>query len=184
MRLGELQQIASPTDLYDNPANVFVAGFIGTPPMTLCHGGLQVNGDAASLKVGSQTLQLPAAVLQSRPGLRQHSGAEVLVGLRSEDLHLDRSDLPTLTVETELVESLGSSKHVHFLFDAVPVGEDQLSGGVPDPEELARLGLDEGTRGVAALGPRAQVRAGERLSLGVDTAHMHFFDTQTGLAIR
>ena len=184
MRLGELQQIASPTDLYDNPANVFVAGFIGTPPMTLCHGGLQVDGDSATLKLGSQTLQLPATVLQSRPGLRQHSGADILVGMRSEDLHLDRADLPTLTVETELVESLGSSKHVHFLFDAVPVGEDQLSGGVPDPEELARLGLDDGTRGVAALGPRAQVRAGERLALGVDTAHMHFFDTKTGLAIR
>ena len=184
MRLGELQQIASPTDLYDKPANVFVAGFIGTPPMTLCHGGVTVHGDQLSLKLGSQTLTLPSSLLAERPGLRKFNGSEVLVGVRSEDLHLDRAEFPSLTVETELIESLGSSKHVHFLFDATPVGEEQLSGGVPDPEELARLGLDEGTRGVAALGSRAQVRAGEKLTLGVDAEHMHFFDPESGLAIR
>lgn len=184
MRLGELQQIASPTDLYDNPANVFVAGFIGTPPMTLFHAGLTIEGDSATLKLGSQTLRIGSEVLAERPGLRQYNGSEVLVGLRSEDLHLTTDAFAPLTVEVELVESLGSSKHVHFLIDAVPVGEEQLGGGVPDPEELARLGMDEGTRGVAALNARAQVRAGEKLTLGVDTARLHFFASDTGAAIR
>ena len=59
MRMGVLQQVAAPQDLYDNPDNVFVAGFIGTPPMTLFHAGLTVDGDGARLKVGPRSLRVP-----------------------------------------------------------------------------------------------------------------------------
>ena len=187
MRLGELQQIASPTELYLSPANIFVAGFIGTPPMTMFHAELTINGDSAEVRIGGrqpQTIALSPVVLQQRPALRRFNGQDLIVGVRSEDLYLDTANYSPLSVETELVESLGSSKHVHFLLDALPVGEDLLGGGVPDPEDLARLGQDDGTRGVAAVGPRAEVQAGKRVTLGLDTEHVHFFDAATGLAIR
>jgi multiple sugar transport system ATP-binding protein len=184
MRLGELQQIATPSELYDYPANLFVAGFIGTPPMTMFHAKLTRDGDGGTLSFGSQTMHLSATVLNTRPALRGRDSADLVVGIRSEDLYLDNDALPKMSVQTELVESLGSSKHIHFLLDAMPVGEEQLSGGVADPEDLARLGSDEGTRGVAALGPRADVKAGTTLSLGVDTERIHFFDSASGLAIR
>jgi len=187
MRLGELQQVDSPTELYQNPANIFVAGFIGTPPMTMFHAHFALEGDAATLTIGkaaSQQIALPSVVLARRPGLRQFNGQDIVVGVRSEDLYLETDGKSPIVVESELVESLGSSKHVHFLIDAMPVSEDLLGGGVPDPEDIARLGTDDGTRGVAALGPRAQVRAGERLTLGVDSEQLHFFSPETGIAIR
>ena len=184
MRLGELQQVASPSDLYDYPANVFVAGFIGTPPMTMFHADLTRSGDSGSIRFGEQSLAIPASVYSNRPALRQYDNAEVIVGIRSEDLYLGNDSLPKITVESELVESLGSSKHVHFLLKATRVSEDILGGGVPDPEDIARLGSEDGTRGVAALGARSEVRAGQTVALGVDVERIHFFDAATGLAIR
>ena len=187
MRLGELQQADSPTELYQNPANIFVAGFIGTPPMTMFHADLTIEEDTATIHIGQRQKQhivLSPTVLQQRPGLRQYNGGNIVVGVRSEDLYLEVEGNAPMVVDTELVESLGSSKHVHFLLDAMPVSEDLLGGGVPDPEDIARLGTDDGTRGVAALGPRAAVRAGERMTLGVDTEHLHFFSPETGKAIR
>ena len=187
MRLGEMQQVDSPTELYQNPANIFVAGFIGTPPMTMFHATIEIQGDQATVhlgQAGKQQLALSPAVLRDRPALREFNGRDLVVGLRSEDAYLDTDGKAPLVVDSELVESLGSSKHVHFLLDAKPVSEDLLGGGVPDPEDIARLGTDDGTRGVAALGPRAAVKAGERLTLGIDTEHLHFFSPETGLAIR
>jgi multiple sugar transport system ATP-binding protein len=71
LRLGELQQVAAPQDLYDNPDNVFVAGFIGTPPMTLFHAGLMLEGDGGKLKVGPQEIWLPSSVFENHPSLRE-----------------------------------------------------------------------------------------------------------------
>ena len=87
LRLGELQQVAAPQDLYDNPDNVFVAGFIGTPPMTLFHAGLTVEGDSARLQVGPQEIALPREVLDQRPSLRERNQHEVIAGVRAEDIH-------------------------------------------------------------------------------------------------
>jgi multiple sugar transport system ATP-binding protein len=89
MKRGELQQVAPPQELYDHPANLFVAGFIGSPAMNLLHGDLIEGSDGAGglrLEIGGQTLALPDEVLETRPGLRGYVGRQVIVGVRPEDM--------------------------------------------------------------------------------------------------
>ncbi len=115
LRLGELLQVAAPQDLYDNPDNVFVAGFIGTPPMTLFHSGLTLEGDGARLKVGPQEIWVPREALEARPSLREKNNTEVIVGVRAEDIHADgRDGLAPLNASIVLAEALGPSAHVTF----------------------------------------------------------------------
>jgi multiple sugar transport system ATP-binding protein len=94
MRLGELQQIAPPQELYDNPDNVFVAGFIGTPPMTLFHADLTVGADGTRLRVGTQDIVLQGDVAAARPFLAAASGGDHR-RYRAEDIYVqEREDAP------------------------------------------------------------------------------------------
>ena len=81
LRDGVLQQAGSPRDLYDHPANIFVATFMGSPAMNLYEAGLEVSGEAAELVLGHQRLSLPQAVLKRVSGLAAHHGATVIAGL-------------------------------------------------------------------------------------------------------
>jgi multiple sugar transport system ATP-binding protein len=86
LRDGILQQAARPRDLYDRPANVFVATLIGSPAMNLYEAALQVTGDSAELVLGSQRLSLPPDVLKRVSGLAAFGGGKVIVGTRPESL--------------------------------------------------------------------------------------------------
>ncbi|MBU6244128.1 MAG: sn-glycerol-3-phosphate ABC transporter ATP-binding protein UgpC [Actinomycetales bacterium] len=187
MRLGELQQVAPPQELYDYPDNVFVAGFIGTPPMTLFHAQLDASSAGARIVVGGQALELPEQVLQSRPALHGAAGREVIVGMRSEDLYPQQEPgRQSLAVTVTLFEALGSSIQVGFRFDGKPVDEARLGSGVASEDDhgLARLSHAGGVNGVATFPPRSTVRIGEQITVWVDTERLHFFDVETGLALR
>jgi multiple sugar transport system ATP-binding protein len=187
MRLGELLQVAAPQDLYDNPDNVFVAGFIGTPPMTLFHAGLTVDGDAGRLKVGPQEIPLPAEVFQQRPSLREHNNAEVIAGVRAEDIHPEwRDGLVSLNATVILAEALGPTVHVTFALEGTPVDESRLGSGLAKESEaeVGRLGHASDIEGVAAFPPRMKFTNEDPITIHVDPARMHFFDLETGLAIR
>src|SRR5581483_4670460 len=108
MNKGVLQQVASPQMLYDTPANLFVAGFIGTPPMNLLETTVSVNGGVAVSLAGS-TFPVPAEGLAAYPKLRDYDGRTVVAGIRSQFLHptSERPDLPTLTGQVGLIEALG-----------------------------------------------------------------------------
>ena len=82
---GYLQQVDSPQNLYDRPANVFVAAFIGSPSMNLYDATITIDGDHGSIALGSQTLTLAPESLAARPGLRGYHGKQVVVGIRPED---------------------------------------------------------------------------------------------------
>src|SRR4029078_6024467 len=82
---GYLQQVDTPQNLYDMPANVFVAAFIGSPSMNLFEGQLTLNGDGGTVKLGSQMLSLAPEVLVARPGLHNYDGKKLIVGIRPED---------------------------------------------------------------------------------------------------
>src|SRR6266576_207534 len=86
MNKGILQQVDAPQRLYDRPENLFVAGFIGTPPMNLLEGTVSVNG-GVTVQLGGNTLPIPDQALASYPRLRQWNGRPVIVGLRAGDLH-------------------------------------------------------------------------------------------------
>jgi len=187
LRLGELQQVDAPQALYDNPDNVFVAGFIGTPPMTLFHAGLMIEGDTGRLKVGSQEIWLPSEVLDRRPPLRERNNQEIIVGVRAEDIHADpREGLASLNATVVLAEALGPSAHVTFALEGVPVDEARLGSGLAREAEaeVARLGETVDIQGTAIFPPRRQYPTGEPIQIHVDPVRMHFFDLESGLALR
>jgi multiple sugar transport system ATP-binding protein len=178
LNAGVLQQCDEPQALYDNPDNLFVAGFMGSPAMNLYEATL--SPDLSSLKLGSQTLSLPATVAAQRPALRAYADKTVVVGLRPEHLSLATeggADGRVLAVDTELVEALGSEQLLHFKIDARRIH----APGVDEEKEVgeAVLGI-----GVARIAPDGRVAAGERVRLAARPELMHLFDPATGEAIR
>jgi multiple sugar transport system ATP-binding protein len=177
MRDGTLQQVDTPQNLYDNPDNVFVAAFIGSPAQNLYDA--TVGEGARSIKLGSQVVDLPESVVLKRPGLRAYVGKDVVVGMRPEHLRAEASSVtgPKLTGDVELVEALGSEQVVHFTIDAHRV----IAEGAFDKDEAAAVKSGEGVARVEAKTP---VKPGDRMTFSVDIEDMQFFDSQTGLAIR
>jgi ABC-type sugar transport system ATPase subunit len=186
MRLGELLQIAPPQELYDNPDDVFVAGFIGTPPMTLFHAALNQTEAGVNLVIGDQHLLLPPDFMAQHPALQSSIGRSVIVGVRAEDVSLEeRPGSVAVITRVLLTEALGPTVHVTFGLDGTPVDEQRLGSGLAkDAEEIRRLGALDGIQGIAALPPRTDVSIGDRLTLWLDSGRMHFFNEDTGRAIR
>ncbi|HEX5583041.1 sn-glycerol-3-phosphate ABC transporter ATP-binding protein UgpC, partial [Gaiella sp.] len=122
LRQGELQQLDAPQELYESPTNLFVASFIGSPPMNLYEAAISGPADGLVLSLGSQRLALPAAVGRRRPELAAGGPRTLVVGIRPEHLTVasDGSANPerTLAADVELVESLGNESLVHFSTDA------------------------------------------------------------------
>jgi multiple sugar transport system ATP-binding protein len=183
MRKGVLQQVAAPTEVYDRPANLFVAGFIGSPPMNLFEGRLRNTDDGVVCELGSARLAVPA-----RPGLAELAGAEgrqVVVGIRPEDLE-DPEFAPgapqdrLLTVAVDLVEQLGSDVLVRGAIDAVAASGDQVA----DAAEGTQIARTEGAPLVARCNPRSHLARGSVVQLVVDTERIHLFDPVSGLALR
>jgi multiple sugar transport system ATP-binding protein len=177
LREGVLQQVDTPQKLYDNPDNIFVAAFIGSPAMNLYDA--IVGEGARSLKLGSQEIDLPESVVVKRPALRSYAGKDVVVGLRPEHLPAEAPDSsgPKLVGAVDLVEALGSELVVHFNIDAHRV----LAEGAVDKDEAAAVTRGEGVARVAAKTP---VKPGDQLTFAVDIEEMKFFDPQTGVSIR
>ena len=177
MRDGTVQQVATPQTLYDNPDNVFVAAFIGSPAQNLYDA--VVGEGARSVKLGSQEVLLPEAVALKRPALRSYVGKDVVVGMRPEHLRAASPDItgPKLVGDVDLVEALGSELVVHFTIDAHRV----IAEGALDKDEAAAMQSGEGVARVEAKTP---VKPGDKMTFSVDVEDMQFFDTQTGLAIR
>jgi multiple sugar transport system ATP-binding protein len=177
MRAGVLQQCDRPQVLYDRPDNIFVAAFIGSPAMNLYEA--TVGDGGKSVKLGSQELDLPAAVTEAHPGLGSYAGRNVVVGLRPEHLPAagTGSTGPILTGDVDLVEALGSELVVHFTIDAKRVVAE---GAHADDAEAAAISGE----GVARVDPRTPVKAGDRLGFAIETDGIQFFDPDSGAAIR
>jgi multiple sugar transport system ATP-binding protein len=174
MRDGCVQQCDSPQELYDHPANMFVAGFIGSPAMNLYRA--RIADDVAAVLIGGQRLRLPERLRLQRPQLVASAGRDVIVGVRPEHISVVTGDeVDGLDAEVTLIEALGSEALVHFTIDAQRVLPEDASG------ELSELGARG--EGVARVGPRAPVAVGDRARLAVDVESLHFFDASTGKAI-
>jgi len=180
---GILQQCDDPQILYDRPANLFVAEFIGSPAMNLYEATLDAG--ATGVRIGSQHVALPDGCILARPSLRHHGGTEIVVGIRPEDLSFpveDRSAAEQALVgDVDIVEALGSELVIHFTIDARRVraeGTDEA-----DASGLTLGTLDVLGEGVARVEPRSPVKPGERVPFAIDPGRLHFFDRRTGLAI-
>ena len=188
MRLGELQQYDTPQGLYQTPANIFVAGFIGSPPMNLCVGRIERRGDDLWVKFGSNELQLTAANLQAYPRIADTVGREIAVGLRPESFF--RHDAPStqgrFRGEVNLVEILGAEALVHITTDARPLGADALADAFEDPEAYQDLQEQQGDQlvMVARADPRTAPKRRDTIDVPFSVDELHFFDQKTGLALR
>ncbi len=154
MREGTIQQCDTPRRLFDQPRNVFVATFMGSPPMNL----LKAERTAGGIRFGRYELPFEAGVIP--PAVP----STWLMGLRPGDLALDRSapsHWPRIEVAPHAVEEYGHERIVRFRYD--------------DPSN-AGTEFDV----AALLNGRDVIAVGERVRLGVDTAHLHFFDPQSG----
>ncbi len=184
MHSGVLQQCAAPQVLYAQPANLFVAAFIGSPSMNLYEATL--SDDAQAIRLGSQAVTLPADAQRTRPGLASYRDRTFAVGIRPEHLKLAGADdgAARLAADVELVEALGPELLVHFRLDATQV---QVGGALSEDEDLGDLRIGPASRttsaGVARVPPTTAVRVGDQIAFDVATEHLHFFDLQTGAAI-
>jgi len=181
LRAGVLQQVDTAQVLYDQPANVFVASFVGSPSMNLLYANL--DNDGATVRIGSQTLSLGASVFASRPGLKAYDGREIIVGIRPEDLTLEGAG-ETLTGHVGHIEALGSELIVHFGMDARNYVVEDKGGSVEEAEELLEATtLTEHVRNVARVAPRSSIQPGDNVPLHVNIERMHFFDAASGESI-
>jgi multiple sugar transport system ATP-binding protein len=191
MRRGELQQVAPPQELYDHPKNLFVGGFIGSPAMNLLEATLERQDGGLAVKLGSQTIRLDDASVGERPGLNDYEERSLVVGIRPEQLQdaaIARNipDDRRLRGEVELREALGSELMVHFRVDTPPAMTEEVKELAADAgttaEELGG-GDERSSVVVGRFSPDSKVREGETAEIAVDTRALHFFDTETGMAI-
>ncbi len=191
MRKGRLLQVDGPQVLYDHPDDIFVAGFIGSPPMNMAEGTLRQRGDALVVALGDQDLTVDPQLVAERPALRRYVDRTVAVGVRSEDLFEPgpRQDAPPdrrLRSTARLTEALGSEIVVHFEISAQPVETEDTQELNADAGAQDLIGALEvsGSKFVASFSPRSSVRPGDAIEVGVDTSRLYFFDLESGAAIR
>jgi multiple sugar transport system ATP-binding protein len=190
---GVLQQLAGPQELYDNPANIFVAGFIGSPAMNMIGADVVRENGAVRVQFGGLRLDVLDATLRERPGLTDYVGRKVVVGIRPEDME-DPEYLAAgapdirIPVMVEVREAMGSEVYAHFKVDAPPVltedTRDLAADQALDDLELEGQADDGSAMFVARLNPRTTAARGKPMELEVDVRRLHFFDVETGQAIR
>jgi len=188
MRGGLLQQLDPPQRLYDRPANLFVATFIGSPSMNLIEAGID-RSDGLVCTIGNQSLAIPADRAAS---LGPYVGRQVALGVRPERIEHAAlvPDCPPerrLQGVVRLTEALGSALLAHVEVEARPVMHEQILEGAADDEVIVEEILAEQktqrTTLICSFDPSASVSAGEPVELAVDTRRLHFFDLESGGAI-
>jgi multiple sugar transport system ATP-binding protein len=172
LRNGYLQQVDKPQVLYDRPANLFVAGFIGSPAMNL------VEAEVADgvVRFGPHQLPLPAGVT---------ARGRVALGIRPEDIYTSSSgggDGAPLDVTIDIKEDMGAEVFLHFAVDAPPVKAEELAEIVGEEalEAAEEQTHHHGSPFIARVERGTSAREGQPTRLYVDTSRLHFFDARTG----
>lgn len=182
MRAGELQQIATPQDLYDNPANIFVASFIGSPAMNLFHTHLHTT-DAGTLAIGfaGKPLTIDPSVVARNRQLEQHLGQHLIAGFRPEAFSLaDRSTPPdqSITIEIKTVEALG---HEMILHGEAELSKVEVEEGSPGSENNSTSNQARSIL-IARVPSAREIHGRKQIALAVDRSKLYLF-TGDGKAI-
>ncbi len=187
LRKGRLQQADVPRTLYDHPVNLFVAGFIGSPSMNFVYGRLEGEGDEVYASFAGHRLVVDRRGLEQRPGLADHVGKELVIGIRPEAFEIlpawaGPTEGRTMEVDVDLVEQLGSEAFVHFEQSAPPVITPDIQELLEDQgSDAASLGTT--TTFTARVNPDYAPASFTKVTLVVDTAKLHYFDKDSGEAI-
>ena len=164
MRDGLIQQVATPQTLYDEPDNLFVAGFIGTPQMNFVSGKLVKRDNDLYATFGKTQLKLPADK-SNNPKLKEYIDQDVIFGVRPEAIHDEPMYLQTfsdsiLPVNVDVTELMGAEIYLYLGFE----------------------GMEDATNGkniIAKVSSRSQARAGDNIQVAIDTSRIHIFDKDT-----
>jgi multiple sugar transport system ATP-binding protein len=183
---GILQQVDTPTQVYDRPANLFVAGFIGSPQMNLAQVPIERVSDGLAVRLGQDLIPIPAKLAAER-GLESWAGKSLIVGIRPEDLqgtpHNGAAGAPRMKGKLDRVEALGALLLGYFSVDAeAPKARGVIAAVGDEVIADARL-VGTGTLFCATFEPRSAVRPGDSVEIAVDVERLHFFDPETEVAL-
>jgi len=157
MKDGYIQQVDTPTNLYERPNNMFVAGFIGSPQMNFINAKVEKRGEEIHLIFGKEDIKLPEGKVKKLEGT-DYVNKEVVMGIRPENVHDEAMYLETLSesivdAEVEVVEMLGSETLLYLVVDEVDF--------------------------VARVNPRTKAKPGDRIKVAFETNKIHMFDKET-----
>ncbi len=158
MKDGIIQQVDSPQKLYDEPVNLFVAGFIGTPQMNFINATIEKRGNNICACFGSCAFELPAEKAEN-PELQEYIGKEVILGIRPENIHDEPMYLSSLSqwvteATVDVTELMGANIHLY-------------------------LNIEEAASLIATVSSRSQAKSGDTVKIALDIARMHIFDKDT-----
>jgi multiple sugar transport system ATP-binding protein len=192
IKKGELQQVGTPTELFEKPLNLFVAGFIGSPSMNFASTKIEESGGGYRLKLGDQQIELSDKALSERPKLKEYEGREVIVGIRPQDFEdaeiaKDAPQGSRLKAKMDLVEAIGTETLVHFTINApVAMTEDmkELAADAGTDAKTFEARSKEGNNEfVATIDPKSKIKEGSEGELVIDTTRLHFFDPESSQGI-
>ena len=161
MKDGIMQQCASPTELYDEPVNMFVAGFIGSPQMNFINVKVDKRDNGVYLVNDNISIKLPEGK-GNRPELAEYYGKEVVMGIRPENIHEDETYLSTMPesvvdVDVDLTEMMGAETFLYLKLANAPL--------------------------IARLNRRTTAQHGDKIKVAFDANKIHLFDKDTESAI-
>jgi multiple sugar transport system ATP-binding protein len=193
IKKGELQQVGSPSQLFDHPANLFVGGFIGSPSMNFFASKLVENGGSYKIDLGDQTVTVSNDIFETRPSLKDYAGEELICGIRPQDfedaaLKSDAPDDQRIKAKIDLVEAIGTETLVHFEVAAPIVLTEDMRElaedvGGEEAERLEQRAKEGHNEFVAQLDPKTKISKGDTVELFVDTTRLHFFDEKTSQGV-
>ena len=181
IRKGELQQIDTPREIYSNPKNIFVAGFIGSPSMNFVYAKIKSKDDVIELTFGDNQITYKD---EKKEKLESFENKEIILGIRPEAFEdgyfaneADYSE--SIKVKVSLLEQLGSDSYVHFYKDIKPVQTEAIEEILADEgEDITVLG--DNTKFIARINPNSTVAEGEEIELRINPSKLHFFDPESG----
>jgi multiple sugar transport system ATP-binding protein len=188
---GQLQQVNTPQSLFDAPANLFVATFMGSPSMNLVEARL-VQDDGPHLVFADYKLPVPPEVAERR-GLGAYMGRSVILGVRPSDFEdaafVQKGEgRPVIKADVTISEELGSEVNIIFALKAPPVAHEVMQAKFDkqarEADESEAIVASEGqTLWTARVNAKTQARAGRTIELAVDNRALHYFDPDSGQAI-
>ena len=184
IRKGELQQIDTPREIYLNPRNIFVAGFIGSPSMNFVYANVGVKNSSVQLSFGNDQIGYKGEKLDE---LKAFENNEIVMGIRPEAFedgnYANETEFSeSIKVSVSLLEQLGSDSYIHFYKDIKPVQTEAIEEILADEgEDISVLG--DNTKFIARINPNSAVIEGEEIELKIDPSKLHFFNPETGDAI-
>jgi multiple sugar transport system ATP-binding protein len=181
MRAGVVQQVDTPQELYENPVNLFVAGFIGSPAMNFMPA--QIDGN--TIKLPMAEARLPEELRANLDGTR-----ELFAGIRPEHFE-DASLVPedkrdhgaVFRTKIEVLEWMGAELYAHFTIGRQSIESEELAELAEEAGTADVPGAGEEDRVIARLDAESQIRAGQEAELWLDTSQLHFFNPENGRSL-